>query len=60
MANPIPEKNTCGRCMNRPYGNSNNLRIELGPLAADFERWATALEQLARPAQIARGLRRAS
>src|SRR5438094_10190637 len=29
-------------------------------LAADFERWATALEQLARPAQIARGLRRAS
>ena len=33
MANPIPEKNTCGRCMNRPYGNSNNLRIELGPPA---------------------------
>jgi len=29
-------------------------------LAADFERWATALEQLARPAQLARGLRRAS
>jgi len=66
MANPIPREEYMRLLYEQAAREQRQLadrvRAVRGSevLAADFERWATALEQLARPAQIARGLRRAS
>ena len=66
MANPIPREEYMRLLYEQAAREQRQLADRVRGvrgsevLAADCERWATALEQLARPAQIARGLRRAS